>query len=169
MSSFHFYPTVFPILHNEDIILREVLDRDIAKLVEISFYDGKRAESIEEATRMQQKIIQDYQKGNSIHWLIQDKQSHEVIGTCGYYRGFDNKKGELGCILLPTHYSKGYMRQALALAIEYGLKEIKLDRIFAITTSDNSQAIRLLEWLNFSKIEDLEHNEMKFELKKKKS
>jgi ribosomal-protein-alanine N-acetyltransferase len=55
---------------------------------------------------------------------IADNLTNKIIGTCGYYRGFEKGAGELGCVLLPQHRGQGYMTSALLLAIEFGLNTI---------------------------------------------
>jgi ribosomal-protein-alanine N-acetyltransferase len=158
------YP-IFPTLSGDTISLRQIVAEDIENLIEISFYDGIQATSVQKATEMQTKINLDYANGNSIHWGIADKLTNKIIGTCGYYRGLDKGAGELGCILLPNYRGQGFMTSAMQLAIEFGLNTIKLNRIWAITTKTNEKAIQLLEQLNFIKIADLEDNEIEYELR----
>lgn len=159
------YP-IFPTLSGDKISLRQIEAEDIEDLIEISFYDGIQATSVQEAAEMQTKINLDYANGNSIHWGIADNVTHKIIGTCGYYRGLDKGAGELGCILLPKYRGQGFMTSAMVLAIEFGEKNIELNRIWAITTKPNTKAIKLLEQLNFIKIADLDNDEIEYELRK---
>jgi len=154
----------FPNLSGHNILLREILNTDIKDIVEISRYDAIPAKNVAEAAAMQEKINQNYKGGNSIHWGIADKSSNTIVGTCGYYRGLEKGEGELGCILLPQFVGQGYMTAAMQLAIRFGLKDVGLKRIFAITTLQNDKAIRLLERLGFIKIADLEDDEIEYEL-----
>lgn len=154
----------YPVLDNNHIKLRELTIEDIAEIVEISFYDAVQAKSTEDAIIMQGKIHKNYLEGNSIHWLIVDSISNQIYGTCGYYRGFENGSGELGCVLLSNFYGRGIMSQALQMAIQFGQETIGLNQIFAITNIDNLKAIKLLERLNFEKIANLEDNQIQFEL-----
>ena len=112
---------------------------------------------------MQAKIDHDYLAGSSIHWGIADAETNIIVGTCGYYRGFANESGELGYVLLPQFRSKGYMNVAMKSAIDFGLKNLELKRIWAATSPDNSAAIKLLEKLNFIKTK-IEDEEIEFEL-----
>lgn len=57
------------------------------------------------------------------------------------------------------------MTFAMVLAIEFGLNNIGLKRIWAITTKQNDKAIKLIEKLNFIKIADLDDNEVEYELR----
>ncbi|PZX93053.1 N-acetyltransferase [Flavobacterium aquariorum] len=156
---------IFPIITGDTISLREIMIEDIDNLIEISFYDAIQATTLQEATEMQDKINKDYLDGNSIHWGIADNATNKIIGTCGYYRGFDREAGELGCVLLPQYRGQGFMTSAMLLAIGFGIDTIQLKRVWAATTKQNEKAIKLLENLNFIKIADLDDDEMEYELR----
>ena len=156
---------IFPIISADRISLRQILPSDIKDIVEISFYDAIQATTKLQATEMQAKINNDYKNGNSIHWGIADKETNNIVGTCGYYRGFDKEAGELGCILLPQFRGQGFMTPAMQLAIDFGQNNIGLKRIWAITTKQNDNAIKLLNRLNFIKISNLPDDEVEFELR----
>lgn len=154
----------FPTIADDKILLREIVSSDLFDLIEISFYDGFQAKSLEQAETMLSKIKNDYSEGNSVHWGIADTITNKIVGTCGYYRGLNKGEGELGCVLLPQYQGRGYMTSAMLLAIDFGINTIGLKRIWAITSQDNSGAIRLLERLNFIKVADLEGNKVEYEL-----
>jgi ribosomal-protein-alanine N-acetyltransferase len=155
----------FPSISDDKIVLRQIQFSDIDDIVEISFYDAVQAKTLTQAIDMQAKINEDYNNGNSIHWGIADKLTNKIVGTCGYYRGLDKGEGELGCVLLPQYRGQGYMYFAMLLAIEFGLNNIGLKRIWAITTKQNEKAIKLIEKLNFIKIADLDDNEVEYEFR----
>jgi ribosomal-protein-alanine N-acetyltransferase len=156
---------IFPIIAGDRITLRQIMSSDIEDLIEISFYDAIQATTLQQATEMQGKINKDYIEGNSIHWGIADNLTNKIIGTCGYYRGLDQGTGELGCVLLPQYRGQGFMTSAMLLAIDFGINSIGLRRVWAITTKQNEKAIKLLEQLNFTKIADLDDNEIEYELR----
>ena len=155
----------FPFLFTDKIVLRQVIVSDAKAILDISFYDSKVATSLEEAVEIQNKINLDYLNGNSIHWAIVDKSTNAIAGTLGYYRGFENGTGELGCVLKREFYGKGFMTMAMKLVIEFGLNEIGLKNIVSVTSKDNLKAIQLLKRLNFEIIA-IETNEIKFQCKK---
>ncbi len=155
----------FPNISDNKILLRQIQFSDINDIIEISFYDSIQATTFTQAIEMQAKINVDYNNGNSIHWGIADKLTNKIVGTCGYYRGLDKGEGELGCVLLPQYRGQGYMTFAILLAIEFGLSNIGLKRIWAITTKQNEKAIKLIEKLNFIKIADFDDNEVEYELR----
>ena len=154
----------FPSISNDKIFLREIQSSDIEDIIEISFYDAIQATTMRQAAQMQTKINEDYLNGNSIHWGIADKLTNKIVGTCGYYRGLEKGEGELGCVLLPTYRGQGYMTSAMLLAIQFGLNDIGLKRIWAITNKQNLKAVKRMENLNFTKIAELEHDEVEYEL-----
>ena len=154
----------FPYISDDNITLREIQFSELSDLLEISYYDGVQAITWTQAMEMQTKINADYEQGNSIHWGIEDNLTKKIVGTCGYYRGFDNGAGELGCVLLPQYRGQGYMSNALLLAIEFGRNTIGLKSIWAVTTKENQKAIQLLEKLNFVKMAELEDQNIEFEL-----
>ena len=155
----------FPVLLHERIVLRQVFPADLKSLVEISYYDAVQAKTVEEAAEMQLRINLDYCAGGSIHWLITDNGSTNIVGTCGFYRGFENGEGELGCILLPAYRGQGYMSAAMRLAIDFGFQRIGLQRIKAITSRNNKEAIKLIERLLFQRVGTLGDDEVEFELR----
>lgn len=154
----------YPTIKNDKVLLRQITSTDIPAIVNICFYDALQAKTIEEATAMQAKIDKDIVDGNSIHWGIINSITNEIVGTCGYYRGLHKGEGELGCVLLPQFYGKGFMTEAMKLAIDYGLNSMALKKIWAVTTNENSKAVKLLERLNFVKTADLEDNEVEYQL-----
>ncbi len=156
---------IFPSIISDKISLRQVQTSDIKGLIEISFYDSIQATTLQQATEMQTKINKDYFDGNSIHWGIADILTDKIVGTCGYYRGFDKGEGELGCVLLPQNEGQGFMTRAMELAIDFGINTIELKRVWAITTKENFKAIKLLKRLNFIKIADLPNDEVEYEFK----
>lgn len=152
----------FPELISDTLILRQIVKDDIESIVEISFYNALPALTVEDAAGMQERINLDYQNGSSIHWGIADKKSNNIVGTVGYYRGFKNGNGEIGCVLKPEFQGKGLMTEAMKLAIEFGINEMKLRKIGAITSTENKPAIQLLKRLSFVRIKDLDDDEVEY-------
>ncbi|MFO7673313.1 MAG: GNAT family N-acetyltransferase [Lutibacter sp.] len=157
---------IFPVISDGKTRLRQIIESDLNDLLEISYYDAQQAKNVAQAIEMQAKIDKDYDDGNSIHWGIEALSSNKIVGTCGYYRGLDKGEGELGCVLLPQFRGQGFMTNAMQLAIDFGLKNMELKRIWAVTFKQNNQAIKLLERLNFIKLTDLPNDEIEFELKR---
>jgi ribosomal-protein-alanine N-acetyltransferase len=148
-------------MKNERLILREIIEADYPDLIDISFYDGVAAQSVQDAKIMNEKIIQDAKDGNSYHWIICHQSSGEIYGTCGFYRGFLEQTGEIGYVLKANAQGKGIMGEAVGLMLEFGWKQLKLKSIVAFTDKDNQASIKLLKKQNFIQ-EQSEGEEFKF-------
>jgi ribosomal-protein-alanine N-acetyltransferase len=148
----------YPILANEQIILRKSEKTDLQQLVEISFYDGIPAKDEDDAQLMDERITSDYMSGNSIHWIITSTATSEVLGSCGFYRGFENDAGEIGYVLKKSHKGKGHMAEAIKLMLEFGWNELKLKSIFAITAQDNLASKNVLNKTGFKETEVIGNN-----------
>ncbi|MFD2287479.1 GNAT family N-acetyltransferase [Pedobacter petrophilus] len=152
----------FPEIFAESIVLRKIESEDLEDIMEISFYDAQPALTIDDAAKMQARIDLDYLNGSSIHWGIADKQTNEIVGTVGYYRGFEKGIGELGCVLKSKFRGQGFMTAAMKLAIEYGINEIGLAKVIAITTKQNTKTINLLKRLGFVQTAECLNDEIEF-------
>lgn len=135
----------YPKLHSERVTLREMIEADAPFLLEIMTYDGREAKTIEDAGAMIRRIDDDYRNGSGVSWAIIDRASGQPLGTIGYYRGFENARGEVGFILLPAFEGKGYMSAALKLVVQFGSEVLQLDSIIAVTKPSNERAKNVLK------------------------
>lgn len=147
--------TSFPILENHRIILRECHESDCDHLIKISFYDGIQAKDIIDAKIMYERIGNDYLSGNSVHWLITSVISGEVLGTCGFYRGFQDDIGEIGYVLKKVHQGKGYMTDALNLILDFGWEKLELIAIKGVTSTNNQASKKVLRKSGFKESETI--------------
>lgn len=154
----------FPTLTFENLVLREMTADDVPLLLDIMAYDKpKQAKNLAKALEIYARNEQDYAEGRAVSWLIVAKKTSELLGICGYYRGFTDATGELGFALLPQHEGRGVMRKALPPVIAFGLEQMNLQRITAITRTTNKRALKLLHALDFVEIADLEDNQIAYE------
>lgn len=154
----------YPILTDNIIILRPPRIADIPDILEICYYNGKLAATPDEAKDMLQQINQDYENGNSIHWIITDFILHQTIGTCGFYRGFENHTGEIGYVLLPEFRGHGWMTYAVQLMIRFGFYDMGLKRIIAFTSSENLKSQKVLERAGFTLSRIKEDGDFEYEI-----
>ena len=154
----------FPELAAAGILLRQVTDDEVADVLDISFYNACPAASLAEATAMLHRINEDYARGESLHWGIADAQTNRIVGTLGFYRGFAEGIGELGCVLKPAFHGRGLMQSAMGLAVGFGLRQMDLRNIIALTSAQNTPAIKLLERLQFRSVAAGEENEICYSL-----
>ena len=67
-----------------------------------------------------------------------------LIGSCGIRRSaWDAVEAEFGCELAPAAWGHGYAAEASRAILAFGFRELRLQRIFAKTTTTNRHAIAL--------------------------
>lgn len=153
-----------PVLSSPRLFLRSIRPGDAAAIVEISVYDGVFASSETEALAILNKINADCARGESIHWGIYLKATNEIVGSCGYYRGFSEKTGEIGYILRPAFRGRGIMTEAIKLIVDFGLNSLKLDTIVAYTEPSNLASASVLQRAGFHQVTSPNEN-LKFAVK----
>jgi [ribosomal protein S5]-alanine N-acetyltransferase len=145
-------PTPTPTLRSKRLLLRAPTAQDAPALLEISYYDGVQAANVGEARRMLEKIGADVARGKSLHWGLY-LSGGDLIGTCGFYRGYPDGSGELGYVLKAAFRGQGYMSEALGAVIACGFETLHLERIVAYTGADNRASVAVLERLAFEQVE----------------
>jgi ribosomal-protein-alanine N-acetyltransferase len=151
-----------PVITSDRLTLKEIESHDVASIVDISVYNGVFATNTTEAINVLEQINVDVRNGKSLHWGIFLKDSSELAGTCGYYRGFDRNKGEIGYILRPLYRGLGIMTEAVKLIVAFGFDTLKLDTIIAYTSPTNSESMAILQRAGFKKVKS-KHADLKFE------
>jgi ribosomal-protein-alanine N-acetyltransferase len=139
----------FPEIESKNLLLRELQENDINNIIDLSVYDHIVATNYEEAKNIFRIVSNDYYSGDTIHWGIVLKSENRIIGTCGYYRGFEDETGEIGYILKAEYQGKGLMSEAINSIINFGFQTMELKILFAITEKVNEKSIALLKRLKF--------------------
>lgn len=92
------------------------------------------------------KLISYLNEDVSIAWTLVDKNTNKKLGgICLWNFSEDRKTAEVGYDLLPKHFKKGYMSEALQAVIKFGFNNLKLKAIEAFTHVDNEASKKLLE------------------------
>ena len=90
-----------------------------------------------------------------IAWGITIQNKPQIIGTICLWNFSENDTiAEVGYDLNPEFHNKGIMTEALNLIIDYGFKELKLNKIEAFTHFENESSKKLLTKNGFGFIED---------------
>lgn len=147
-------PAASPTLDGARVVLRAVTEADMPSLVEVSFYDGVAAASLDDARRVLARIADDQARGETIHWAIVERASGELAGTVGFYRGFAGGDGEVGYVLRPGFRGRGLMTEAVGLVVGYGLTTLGPTRVIAHVDADNGPSIAVLERGGFRPVAD---------------
>jgi ribosomal-protein-alanine N-acetyltransferase len=145
----------FPIIETEDLILRELNHDDLDGYFEIfgseqvlKYYGLKPKGSPEELVKRLERNIALFSKKKGMRFAICDK-SGKLIGTIGFkYWDKRNLKAEISYELVPQHWNKGYMPQAVKAIVKFGF-EHHLNRIEAWVMSENVGSSKVLKKCGF--------------------
>lgn len=126
-------------VHTEDILLirsNEVTNQYVKRRSPRNNYD---------ALEFILHIKKETQDKKVAFFGISYKDSRNLIGTICLWNFSENRKiAEVGYELLPDHHRKGIMSEALTAVLEYGFKDLQLQKIIAITSQFNESSKRLL-------------------------
>ena len=136
-----------------DVILFLRSDETVTKFIERP--ENRKTKNISEAIKFIEELNEYLEKNKSITWGITLQNDPKIIGTICLWNFSHNKKtAEVGYDLLPEFQGKGIMNESLKMIIDFGFKELKLDKIEAFTHYKNESSKRLLEKNGFQFIEN---------------
>jgi RimJ/RimL family protein N-acetyltransferase len=97
------------------------------------------------------EIGEGFAQRSHLNWVIAARQDDAVIGTCTLFR-FEprHRRAEIGYSLRSDHWGKGLAAEAVALAVDWALRTLKLHRIEADIDPRNDGSRKLLQRLGFS-------------------
>jgi RimJ/RimL family protein N-acetyltransferase len=78
-------------------------------------------------------------------WAVELRATHEVIGVTGLTHLADSAEIEVGYRFLRKHWGKGYATEAALASIQFGLGELRLERIVAVTLPTNRASRHVME------------------------
>lgn len=88
-------------------------------------------------------------------FVLELKDTQEIVGTCGLYKRPDLDHPDIGFALLPKHLKKGYAFEAANALMDYAKKELGISTILGITISENGSSRSLLEKLGLRHIDNI--------------
>ena len=157
MSKEIIFPEEFPELSSERIRLTSFGPEDVEAYfelrsdVEFMKYLGRDPmKKKSEARDRVSSIIEDFKRGEGISWKITLAGQDLLIGYVGFWRiDFKNRRAEVGFGLHHSQQRKGYMSEALSVAVNYGFNQMQLHSIMADTDPRNAATKQLLEKIGF--------------------
>lgn len=160
-------------LETERLILRRFELNDLEEL----FYHGyitdevmakdlswKPCKTIEEQRVIIEDWIGKYQNLDFYKWLIETKDTHELIGgidICNLYKDERKNYGEVGYCIGSKWWNNGYATEALKRVIEYFLLECDFHLVEAHCAGYNQASARVMEKAGMKK--DGELRERRFD------
>lgn len=143
-----------PTLVGHWLVLRAVRRDDLDAVTAISFYDGRPARDGADAAAMLDRIAADVAAGSSLHWGICVDGADAVVGTVGFYRGFERRIGEVGYVLNEAFRGSGIMTRAVRMVVAYGFDQLGLERVEATTDRANRASQAVLSRAGFRLVGD---------------
>ena len=78
-------------------------------------------------------------------WAVELRATHELIGAAGLIHLADGPEIEVGYRFLREHWGNGYATEAARASIAFGLGELRLERIVAVTLPTNRASRHVME------------------------
>ncbi|EOQ29205.1 MULTISPECIES: GNAT family N-acetyltransferase [Bacillus] len=150
------------VLETERLVLRWFEIKDAPFILElvndpawIQFIGDKGIRNLEDAQKyILNGPVDMYNKMGFGLYLVERKEDLTPLGMCGLIKRDSLEDVDIGFAFLEKFRSKGYGYESASAVIEYGVQQLGLKRIVAITTIDNINSGKLLEkvGLRFEKI-----------------
>lgn len=163
--SFSFH--AFPQMETDRFILRKTEERDTRDLFEL--YSEEEVlkytqllpfSAEDEAWHEMNWHMEIFTQQIGIRWLIEEKRSGKVIGTCGFLHYLkEYSRTEIGYDLAPSYWRRGIMSEVAAPILAFGFNSMKLNRIEAKVDPANVASIGLLTKLGFKQAGELREYE----------
>ncbi len=158
MLKLNFKP--FPEIETDRLLLRQVNKKDANTLFllrtdkkAIQFIDRAPASSVDEIKSFIKMINKKIKDNETICWAITLKENpEELIGTISFHRiELENYRAEIGYMLMPEHWRKGLISEAIPKVIDHGFSKMKLHSIEANINPNNALSRKVLEKFGFKK------------------
>ena len=141
------------VLETERLVLRWFHLKDAPFILElvndpawIQFIGNKGVRTLEDATNyIVNGPIDMYNKLGFGLYLVERKEDLTPLGMCGLIKRDSLEDVDIGFAFLEEFRSNGYGYESASAVIDYGVQNLGLKRIVAITTIDNIHSGKLLE------------------------
>lgn len=144
----------FEELETKRLILRKITDNDAFMLYEniynnyewYKFYYQLPFNDYEEYKKLFEKYKDWYEKGNYFRWEIVLKETGEMIGLLQLHgRDSLNNSCKIGYIIGYNYTKKGYAKEAVEKALDFGINKLGYHRIEALVVKENKDSLKLAE------------------------
>lgn len=140
---------------NEKVKLRAYREEDLEKAyVSMNDYETQRGLMpglVEPVTWEQQfRWYKEVNQGRSREFAIEENRGGDYVGGCGLKNeNIYSRSAQLGVMIIPEFQGRGYGKAATELLLDYGFKEMNLNRMELTVHAFNERAIKLYEGLGF--------------------
>jgi len=116
----------------------------------VRYWSGEPWTDIAQAEQSIAQTLEAYRDGSGLRFGVELAETGELIGNVCLYQFFEqNRRCELGYALASAYWGKGYATEAIAAALDYGFRELGLNRVEADVDPQNKASTRVLENLGF--------------------
>lgn len=150
--------THFPLLETERLRLREIQPDDVNALLKmfgnpevVRFIEMQPIKSIEQANEWLKWMGGIFSSKDGLRWAV-TLPDDTFIGSAGLHRW--NREvhcAEIGCDISYTYWGNGYGQEAMHRVIDFGWKNMNLNRIEASVIKGNNRSVHVMEKLGFKK------------------
>lgn len=155
-------------MKSDRIYLREVNQSDLPNIFkglshpEVIKYYGVSFKTLEATQEQMDWYANLVKTGTGIWWVICANNDDTFLGAGGFNAlEKKNRKAEVGLWLLPDHWGKGYLAEAMPLMLRYAFDELGLHRIEGFVDSDNEKCKKAMAKVHFTNEGTLRDSEMK--------
>ncbi len=156
------YPTIFPELSTERLVLRQLSFDDRKAIFKLrsnreinELITRETPKNLNESEAFIQTCIDEFENENRIFWAIRLENNNQLIGTIVFHKiNAENFYAEIGYEMNPDYQQEGYMDEAMKAVLDYGKLTMSLKSIEAYTHKNNIASISLLEKHQFVLQED---------------
>lgn len=127
---------------NKDPRMTRYMERDVIDTIE------------EAQKRLKEVLMKRYETQGIGRWAVHLKSTDEFLGWCGISYSDKDKAVTLGYGILPKFWGKGYATEAAKASVEFGLKELKFERVIAKAAKENFASIAVMKRLGMVYLRD---------------
>ena len=140
-----------PTVTTERLVLRKMMPRDAEDMYEYA-QDPAVTQFLLWEPHVNVKFTQSYLKfiqtqyaaAAFFDWAVTLAESGKMIGTCGFAAiDTDNDAGEIGYVINPEYWGKGYATEALTRVMSFGFGVLGLHRIYVRIMAGNAASERV--------------------------
>ena len=152
-----------PTLETENLILRPFKDDDVDDYFGVLDSPEVRRwlhipESLDRSDAWQQMawFVGQWELRGTGHWALEEKKSGQFVGRAGLHRPerHDWPGVEVGWLLHPDYWGRGYATEAGAVAVRYGFEELQVDKLFSCILPENHRSQAVAKRLGFEFLEE---------------
>ncbi|MBE9184651.1 GNAT family N-acetyltransferase [Microcoleus sp. LEGE 07076] len=142
-----------PTIETERLLLRKISLNDASDMFEyasspeVSEYTmWSTHTSIEDTKYFLKSLTKMYKRRELVDWGLVSKADNKFIGTCGFVEwSMTHNRAEMGYAISSKYWNQGYMSEAVNAMMEFGFREMLLNRIEAKCKVSNIGSARVME------------------------